>query len=94
MGFSVLFSQLGFGFPKLGFSEFKDLGPWGLGELGNLGALGFGGLGFYRVFGPSEALDIPYNISKYALCIWKYLVVIRATNLRILKYLHYLKRNI
>ncbi len=33
MGISVMFSQLGFGFPRLGFSGYEKFWPWGLGGI-------------------------------------------------------------
>ncbi len=40
-----MFSQLGFGFHRLGFLGMGSLGPWDLAELGTVGLWGFGSLG-------------------------------------------------
>jgi len=48
MGISVMFNELGFWFPRLGFLGFWDLGPWafcGFGDLESLGILKFEDLG-------------------------------------------------
>ena len=47
-GISVMFSQLGFGFPRLEFLGFESLEPWGhggFGACGSLEILKFGDLG-------------------------------------------------
>ena len=54
MGIFVMFGQLGFGLPKLGFLRFGNLGPWGLGGFGDCGSLGilkFGELGLLGLRG-------------------------------------------
>ena len=60
MGFSVMFSQLGCGLPRLEFLKFGNLGPWGLGGLEvwrSLVILKFGDLGLLGLRG---ALDVTY----------------------------------
>ena len=77
MWFFFMFSQFWFFFLEariFGILEFGALGTWGTWRLGDSGIWSLGGLGCHGAFGPSVALDMPY-ISKYAMWIWKYLVL-------------------